>query len=99
LFPHPEWPAAESLVYGSSVLVPVGNRVALRTELVGQHFDVPGSDVDALALEPGVDVWLPCGKADIVLRPSVSVGLNDDSSDWGVGGSVAAHFPLPGGGS
>jgi hypothetical protein len=89
-FNHSSQPdVAESLVYGGHLHAPVIESLAARVEIVGQTFDVPGSDVKALSVQPGFDFLVPLGRVDLILRPSGSFGLTDDTSDWGVGGSIA----------
>lgn len=90
-FAEPE--ALDAFVYGAGLHVPIGDMLAARLEFLGLTVDAPGgSNPDLFVLEPGVDIRLPLGMTDLLLRPTGRIGLNDDAPDWGVGGSVAVAW-------
>jgi len=81
----------DSLVYGFGLLAPVpmiGDYVALRNEFVGEQFDTHGKPKTVSYL-PGLDIRIPAGPLNILLRPTGQVGITEESPDWGVGGSIA----------
>ena len=79
--------APNSFVYGGGVFAALGTFFGVRAELVGESLDALRS-ADLLAFEPGVDIRVPLGAVDLLLRPTGAVGLTDDAPDWGIGGSV-----------
>jgi hypothetical protein len=81
-------PLPESWVYGGALHVPLGDMLTLRLETVGETIDIPGEDADLVFFQPGVDVQLALDGAAVLLRPTLAVGVNDDTPDWGIGGSV-----------
>ena len=81
----------ESWVYGTSAHCSILDNLSARIEFAGQTFR-QGTNFDSLAIEPGVDFTIPLGPVALMLRPSFSVGLNDDTSDWGAGGSVVLLY-------
>ena len=89
---HDKHPAAESWVYGAAAQYPIIRNLSARLEFVGQSFYNDGSNKTALALEPGIDYTVPVGPIDVMLRPTMSVGLNNDTSDWGAGGSLVLRY-------
>ena len=81
----------ESWVYGTAAHYSILDNLSARIEFVGQTFR-QGRDFDALAFEPGIDFTVPVGPVDLMLRPTGSVGLNQDTSDWGFGGSIVLWY-------
>lgn len=81
----------ESWVYGAAAHYPILANLSARVEFVGQSFR-QGTNFDALAIEPGVDYTVPLGPIELMLRPTVAVGLNEDTSEWGAGGSIVLRY-------
>lgn len=73
------------LLYGFGLFVPFSDHLAGRVEFLGAASDEP----HVVTFEPGLDVRIPLGPADLLLRPTGAVGITGDAPDWGVGGSVA----------
>ncbi len=78
---------SDVLFYGVGLFYAINDRVGVRGELLGSRID-RDDDQDVLAFEPGVDVRIPLGAVDLILRPTAAVGLTDASADWGVGAAV-----------
>jgi hypothetical protein len=89
--------APDSWIYGVGLFGALAESVAVRGEVLGQTFDVPGSNPDALTFETGADFRLRFGESDLLFRLNGLVGLNNDdvTPDWGVGGSVAIDWHTP----
>lgn len=81
--------AREAIVYGGGFYYYWNDQLALRSEINGAIVDVPGKEnLDLIFWQPGLDVRLLMEGFDIVLRPTGSYGINDESPDWGFGGSI-----------
>ncbi|GIW44578.1 MAG: hypothetical protein KatS3mg077_1860 [Candidatus Binatia bacterium] len=81
--------AREAIVYGGGIFYMWNEQLALRSEINGAIVDVPGQEnLDLIFWQPGVDVRLPMDGYDILLRPTGTYGINDESPDWGFGGSI-----------
>lgn len=81
--------AREAIVYGGGIFYMWNEQLALRSEINGAIVDVPGKEnLDVIFWQPGVDVRLPMDGYDILLRPTGTYGINDESPDWGFGGSI-----------
>lgn len=72
------------------VLVPVADNVVVRAELTHNHFVY--SDADPVSLFPGVDVSFACGETELVLRPTLGIGLTE-APDWQIGLGIALNVP------
>jgi len=81
---------SDVLLYGVGLFYAIGDRVGVRGELVGSRID-RDEDQDVLAFEPGVDVRIPLGAVDLMIRPTAAVGLTDASADWGAGVAIGIH--------
>jgi len=82
----------DGIDYNATILAPVGDMVAIRAEVQGYHLtDDNWSDEidDPVAVLPGVDIRLPMGGGEFLIRPTGLVGLDNEASDWGVGLSLA----------
>jgi len=77
----------DSVDYNVAALVPVGDRIVLRGEFVGKHFTDIGAD--PVSFVPGLDIRVPLGSGELLVRPTGAVGLTDEAADWGVGLSLA----------
>jgi len=81
--------AREAIVYGGGLFYTWNDQLALRSEINGAIVDVPGKEnLDLILWQPGIDVRLPMDGYDIVLRPTGTYGINDESPDWGFAGSI-----------
>ena len=80
--------ATDSFVYGVSINAPLGKYLALRNEFAGTTLrDLPGTP-KAVSYLPGLDIRIPIGSWDVLLRPTAIIGMTDLAPDWGVGGSI-----------
>jgi outer membrane putative beta-barrel porin/alpha-amylase len=80
--------APDSFVYGGGLFAALTDCIGVRAELIAQTFDTADNNAHVLFFEPGVDLRIPFGAVDFVIRPTGAVGLTHDAPDWGVGGSV-----------
>jgi len=71
-----------------AVLAPVADNVVVRAELVHNHF--VDSKADPVSLVPGVDVSFPIGSVELVLRPTLGIGLTE-APDWQIGLGIAVN--------
>jgi hypothetical protein len=81
------------LVYGGGVRVPFADMVAVGVDILGETLDARGSNPDIVVAEPALDLRVPVGEVGLWLRLAGVAGLNNDSPDWGIGGSVAVDWP------
>ena len=79
--------APESILYGSSLTMPIADKLGLRLELAGQTF-TSGPNQNVVAIQPGVDFVLPIN-ADwgVMLSGAGSYGLAG-----GAAGSDGRYF-------
>ncbi len=70
----------ESILYGSSLTMPIADKLGLRLELAGQQF-TSGEDRNVVAIQPGVDFVLP-------LSDDFGLMLTAAGS-YGIGGGAA----------
>ncbi len=81
--------AREAIVYGGGIFYPWNDQLALRSEINGAIVDVVGKEnLDLIVWQPGVDIRLPMDGYDVLLRPTGTYGINEESPDWGFGGSI-----------
>lgn len=78
----------EVTVYGGGVYYRWTDQVGFRSEINGGTVHAIGDNPELLAWQPGIDVRLPMEGYDLVLRPTGSMGISDETADWGIGGSV-----------
>jgi hypothetical protein len=83
---------ADRLVYGFGIFMPLWDRIDLRNEFSGTQLDRPGKPKIVNYLI-GLDVRLPIGDYDILLRPTGLIGVTDRAPDWGIGGSIVFTSP------
>jgi hypothetical protein len=86
------------IVYGGGLFWGINDYVAARAEFLGETTDSDAPDASAVVFEPGIDVRIPLGAVDLLIRPTGAVGLTDAAFDWGVGGGIAVNWnpqPLP----
>ena len=73
-----------------AVLYPIAENVVVRAEMTQNHFT--HADADPTSLWPGVDVSFPIGEVDLVLRPTLGIGLTE-APDWQIGLGIAVEAP------
>ncbi len=76
-----------------AALYPVAENVVVRGELTHNHFTE--SEADPVNFYPGVDVYFPIGSVDLVLRPTLGIGLTE-APDWQIGLGIAVEAPTIG---
>jgi hypothetical protein len=76
-----------------AALYPIAENVVIRGELTHNHF--VDSNYDPVSLYPGVDVSFPLGAVDLVLRPTLGIGLTQ-APDWQIGLGIAVEAPTLG---
>lgn len=81
--------APESILYGSSVKMPVLEMLGLRLELAGQQF-TSGEDRNVVAIQPGLDYLIEAGKLDLLLSAAGSYGLSGGTA--GADGGFASRW-------
>jgi len=64
----------------------------LRAEFLGTTTDSKFDDPTAVTFQPGVDVRIPLGAVDLLIRPTGLVGLTSAAPDWGIGGGIAVSW-------
>jgi hypothetical protein len=69
------------------VLWPATDDIVVRAEITHSHF--VDSHEDPTSIIPGVDFYVPVGGNDLVLRPTVGVGLCDNAPNWQAGLGIA----------
>ncbi len=79
----------EVTVYGGGIYYRWTDQVGFRSEINGGTVHTVGDNPDVLAWQPGIDVRLPQNGYEIVLRPTGSYGITDETADWGIGGSIS----------
>lgn len=73
-----------------AVLAPVAENVVVRAELTHNHF--ANNDNDPVSLFPGVDYTIACGNNEVVLRPTLGIGITE-APDWQIGLGIALNAP------
>jgi len=90
---HTNGQASDRFLYGFDFLVPLCKYAALRNEFSAvDNYDLNNSP-KTMSYLPGLDIRVPIGDMDLLLRPTGSVGLTNDSPTWGFGGSIAITSP------
>lgn len=85
--------ASDRIVYGFDIIAPIGKYVALRNEFAGADYKDLKDSPKVMSYQPGIDVRIPIGDLDVVLRPTGAFGLTESAADWGVGGSIVVTSP------
>jgi len=83
--------APESILYGTSLKMPVLDALGLRLELAGQQF-TSGEDRNVVAIQPGLDYLIEAGPLDLLLSAAASYTMTGGTagadggfrSRWGV---------------
>lgn len=73
-----------------AVLAPVAENLVVRAELTHNHF--ANNDNDPVSIFPGVDYSIPVGANEVVLRPTLGIGITE-APDWQVGLGIALNAP------
>ena len=85
--------AYNRVVYGGGLFTPIGKYVFFRNEFDGATlYDAPNSP-RSVSYFPGLDLRIPIGELDLVLRVTGAIGLSDQAPDWGAGGSFVITSP------
>jgi hypothetical protein len=85
--------AADQLVWGFGIFLPLFDRAVLRNEFSAFRRDVSDNPTIANYIG-GLDFRIPIGDhLDLLLRPTGSIGLTKRSPDFGVGFSIAVTAP------
>lgn len=66
--------AAESILYGASVKMPVMDMLGVRLELAGQNF-TSGDDRNVASIQPGLEYMIETGMFDLMISLAGSYGL------------------------
>jgi hypothetical protein len=85
--------AENRILYGFALLLPVGPQFVLRNEFAGINFYNVYDNPKDVSYFPGVDVRVPIGNLDLLLRPTGLVGISSHAPDWGFGGSLTITSP------
>lgn len=80
--------AADRLVYGFGIFIPLFNYVTFRNEFVGTELDT-NNDPKFASYLGGLDIRVPVGNFDLLFRPTGIAGISERAPDWGIGGSIA----------
>lgn len=88
--------ASDRLVYGFGVYVPMGKYISIRNEFSSAEFYDEPQNPKLSTYMPGVDIRVPIGDLDLLIRPTGLIGVSDLSPDWGVGGSLVITSPTTG---
>jgi hypothetical protein len=80
--------AADRLVYGFGIFIPLFHYVTFRNEFVGTELDIK-NDPKMASYLGGLDIRVPIGNFDLLLRPTGIAGISERAPDWGIGGSIA----------
>lgn len=83
--------ATDALFWRAGLFVPTGTNGGLRIEVARDSIDVRGAS-EPMRIEPGLDIRVPTAKLDVIVRPTGSVGLNKESTDWGIALGIAVNF-------
>jgi hypothetical protein len=85
--------ASDRLVYGFGIFLPLCNYAALRNEFSGTNvYDAP-DEPKIVNYLPGLDLRLPIGNLDALLRITGAVGVSSRAPSWGAGGSLVISSP------
>ncbi len=75
------------------VLMPIGDMVVARAEIQHEHLTseaVGSGDNDPTSIIPGADIYIGVGgDNELVIRPTVGVGLCDNAPNWQAGLGIA----------
>ncbi len=80
--------ASDRLVYGFDIIAPLCKYAALRNEFSGSDLYSVGGSPKVMTYLPGIDIRLPFGDLDAVLRLTGAYGITADAPNYGFGGSI-----------
>lgn len=69
-----------------AVLAPVAENLVVRAEMTHNHF--ANNDNDPVSIFPGVDYTIPVGSNEVILRPTLGIGITE-APDWQIGLGIA----------
>jgi hypothetical protein len=84
--------STDQLVWGFGMFLPLFDYVDFRNEFAGAEFDEPG-DPSVVNYIAGLDIRVPVGRFDLLLRPTGLAGVTRRAPDFGVGFSIAFVSP------
>lgn len=85
--------ARELVVYGGGLYYRVNDQLAFRSDFVAAMVNSGGGPYPTSATwDPGADVRFPIAAVDLLLRLSPSIGMTQDSPEWGFGGGLAVTW-------
>jgi hypothetical protein len=84
--------AYDQLVWGFGMFLPLFDYVDFRNEFAGTESDQPG-DPKVVNYIAGLDIRVPIGGVDLLLRPTGLAGVTRRAPDFGVGLSIAVASP------
>jgi hypothetical protein len=73
-----------------AVLAPVVENLVVRVEMTHNHF--ANNDNDPVSIFPGVDYTIGIGSTELVLRPTLGIGITE-APDWQIGLGIALNAP------
>jgi hypothetical protein len=83
--------ATDQLVYGFGIFLPIYDYVVFRNEFSGVELD--RGDPKVVNYIAGLDIRVPVGRWDLLLRPTGLAGVTRRAPDFGVGFSIAFTSP------
>jgi hypothetical protein len=85
--------ASDRLVYGFGIFLPLCKYAALRNEFSGVNVYDLDNGPKVVNYLPGLDIRLPIGNLDMLLRITGEVGVSSEAPPWGAGGSLVITSP------
>jgi hypothetical protein len=85
--------ASDRLVYGFGIFLPFCRYAALRNEFSGVDVYDLKNGPKVVNYVPGLDLRLPIGNLDVLLRITGAVGVSSEAPPWGAGGSLVITSP------
>jgi hypothetical protein len=85
--------ASDRLVYGFGIFLPLCKYAALRNEFSGVNVYDLHNGPKVVNYLPGLDIRLPIGNLDMLLRITGEVGVSSEAPPWGAGGSLVITSP------
>ncbi len=80
--------ASDRIVYGFDIIAPLCKYAALRNEFSGSDLYSVNGSPKVMTYLPGIDLRLPIGNLDAVLRLTGAYGITADAPNYGFGGSI-----------
>jgi hypothetical protein len=85
--------ASDRLVYGFGIHMPLGKYLALRNELSGVDVYDMKDGPKVVNYVPGLDLRIPVGNLDVLVRATGTMGVTTEAPAWGAGGSLVITSP------